>query len=114
VISVSDGTASTSLPAFYIDVQAARSQTGSLTLQWSAPVTRSDGTPLSLSEIDGYRIYYGISAGNYPDWIDVADGTAQTVTITDMPTGTYYIVMTTYDVNGNESAYSSMVTKNAM
>lgn len=114
VISVSDGTASTSLPAFYIDVQAAQSQTGSLTLQWTAPVTRADGTPLSLSEIDGYRIYYGISAGNYPDWIDVADGTAQTVTITDMPTGTYYIVMTTYDVNGNESAYSSMVTKNAM
>jgi hypothetical protein len=113
VISVSDGIASASLPAFYIEVQAAPVQTGSLTLQWSAPVTRADGTPLSLSEIDGYRIYYGISAGNYPDWVDVADGTAQAVTITDMPAGTYYLVMTTYDVSGNESAYSSMVAKNA-
>jgi hypothetical protein len=113
VVSVSDGSARASLPAFNIEVQAAPVQTGSLTLQWSAPATRADGTPLSLSEIDGYRIYYGVSAGDYPDWVDVADGTAQTVTMTDMPAGTYYLVMTTYDVSGNESAYSSMVTKRA-
>jgi hypothetical protein len=113
LISVSDGTASASLAAFNIEVQAAPVQTGSLTLQWSAPVTRADGTPLSLSEIDGYHIYYGVSPGNYPGLIDVADSTAQAVTITDMPTGTYYLVMTTYDVSGNESAYSSMVKKSA-
>jgi NedA-like, galactose-binding domain/Putative Ig domain len=112
VISVSDGQASTSLPAFSITVQAAVVQTGSMSLQWTAPVTRSDGTPLSLSDIDGYRIYYGASAGNYPNRIDVADSTAQSVTVTDMPVGTQYVVMTTYDVNGLESAYSSMVTKN--
>jgi hypothetical protein len=112
VISVSDGQASASLPAFSITVQAAVVQTGSMSLQWTAPVTRSDGTPLSLSDIDGYRIYYGASAGNYPNRIDVADSTAQSVTVTDMPAGTQYVVMTTYDVNGLESAYSSMVTKN--
>jgi hypothetical protein len=112
VISVSDGQASASLPAFSITVQAAVVQTGSMSLQWTAPVTRSDGTPLSLSDIDGYRIYYGASAGNYPNRIDVADSTAQSVTVTDMPVGTQYVVMTTYDVNGLESAYSSMVTKN--
>ena len=113
VISVSDGTASASLQPFSIQVQAAPVLTGSLTLQWSAPVTRADGTPLSLSDIDGYRIYYGASAGNYPNRIDVADSTAQTATITDMPVGPYYLVMTTYDVSGLESAYSSMVTRNA-
>jgi hypothetical protein len=114
VISVSDGTASASLQTFSIQVQATPVQTGSLTLQWSAPVARADGTPLSLSDIDGYRIYYGTSAGrNYPNRIDVADGTAQTATITDMPVGLYYLVMTTYDVSGLESAYSSMVTRNA-
>jgi hypothetical protein len=76
-------------------------------------VTRSDGTPLSLSDIDGYYIYYGTSAGDYLYRINVADGTAQAATMTDMPVGPYYLVMTTYDVNGLESAYSSMVTKNA-
>ena len=89
------------------------SQTGSLTLQWTAPVTRTDGTPLSLADIDGYRIFYGDSAGNYPNRLDVPDGTAQSATITDIPVGTYYIVMTTYDVDGRESAYSSMVAKTA-
>jgi hypothetical protein len=112
VISVSDGTASASLPAFSIQVQAAPVQTGSLNLRWTAPVTRDDGTPLPLSDIDGYHIYFGTSAGNYPNRIDVADGTAQAATITDMPVGSYYLVMTTYDVNGLESVYSSVATKN--
>jgi hypothetical protein len=111
VISVSDGTVSTELPAFSIEVQPEPVQTGSLTLQWTAPVTRTDGTPLSLADIDGYRILYGDSAGNYPNQLDVPDGTAQSATITDLPVGTYYIVMTTYDVDGRESAYSSMVAK---
>ena len=111
VIRARDGTVSTSLPAFSIQVQAAPVQTGSLTLQWTAPVTRADGTPLSLADIDGYHIYYGVSAGNYPNRLDVSDGTAQSATITDIPVGTYYIVMTTYDVGGLESAYSSMVAK---
>jgi hypothetical protein len=87
------------------------SASGSMTLQWTAPATRADGTPLSLSAIDGYHILYGPSAGNYPNRVNVADGTAQSATVTALPPGTYYVVMTTYDVNGLESAYSSMVTK---
>ena len=86
-------------------------QTGSINLQWTAPVTRTDGTPLSLADIDGYYIDYGDSAGNYPNRLEVPDGTAQSATITDIPVGTYYIVMKTYDVGGHVSPYSSMVAK---
>jgi hypothetical protein len=111
VISVSDGTASASLPAFNIQVQAAPVQTGSLTLQWTAPLTRADGTPLSLSDIDGYHIHYGTSAGNYPSSVNVTDGTAQSAIINNLSVGTYYVVMSTYDVNGLEGANSKMVTK---
>jgi hypothetical protein len=111
VISVSDGTTSVNLLAFSIQVQAAPVRTGSLTLQWTAPVTRTDGTPLSLADIDGYRIFYGNSAGNYPNRLEVPDGTATSATITDLPVGSYYIVMTTYDVSHRESAYSLMVAK---
>jgi hypothetical protein len=86
-------------------------QTGRLTLQWTAPVTRTDGTPLSLSDIDGYRIHYGKSSGNYTNHFTLADGTAQTVSLTGIPVGSYHLVMTTYDVDGRESGYSSEVIK---
>jgi len=110
VLTVSDGTASASLPAFSIRVDAPPVQTGSITLSWKAPVARSDGTPLSLADIDGYRIHYGTSAGNYTNHIDLADGSAQSVVLTDLPVGTYYLVMTTYDVDGRESSYSGVIS----
>jgi hypothetical protein len=86
---------------------------GGFTLNWTAPSTRADGTPLSLADIDGYHIYFGNSSGNYPDVIDVADGTAQSASVTDVPAGTYYLVMTTYDNTGLESAYSEEISKMA-
>jgi hypothetical protein len=110
VVSVSDGTASASLPAFSIRVNAAPVQTGSVTLSWKAPVARNDGTPLSLADIDGYRIHYGNSSGNYTYHIDLADGTAQSVVLTDLTLGTYYLVMTTYDIDGRESNYSDVMS----
>jgi beta-glucosidase len=85
--------------------------TGSLALSWSAPVARADGTPLSLADIDGYRIHYGESSGNYTGHFTLSDGTAQNVTLTGLPVGTCYLVMTTYDVDGRESGYSSEVSK---
>lgn len=85
--------------------------TGSATLNWTAPVTRSDGLPLSLANIQGYRVYYGTSTGNYPNTVDIADGTAVQVTLNNLPVGKYYLVMTTYDVAGRESIFSPEVTK---
>ncbi len=88
--------------------------TGSFNLSWTAPTTRSDGTPLSLADIDGFRIYYGTSRGNYPNSINVNDGSAQSAVVKDIPVGSYYMVMTTYDVNGLESSYSSAISKAAL
>ena len=84
---------------------------GSFTMKWTAPVARTDGTPLSLSDISGFFVYYGKSSGNYTSFVDVPDGTATSVTVTDVPVGTWYVVMTTYDDSGLESAYSAEITK---
>ena len=121
VIKVSDGTASASLSAFSIRVDTAevntgksktgKSKTGNLSLNWKAPAARTDGTPLSLADIDGYRIHYGKSSGTYNNHFTLSDGTAQKVTLTDIPVGTYYLVMTTFDSAGRESDYSSEVSK---
>jgi Putative Ig domain len=111
-IAVTDGTDTATLPAFSISVTAAQNTSGGFTLSWTAPVTRTDGTPLSLAEIDGYRIHYGTSAGSYPGTVDVNDGSAQSATVNNLPAGTtYHVVMTSYDTSGLESAYSPDIVK---
>ena len=36
------------------------------TLSWTAPTTRVDGTPLQATQIEEFRIYYGIDIGPDP------------------------------------------------
>jgi hypothetical protein len=111
VISVSDGADTVSLAAFNIEVKPGVVATGSLKLNWTAPVARTDGEALSLADIDGYRIYYGESEGQYTKSVEIADGTAQSARVTGVPVGSYHVVMTTYDMDGRESGYSSSVIK---
>jgi hypothetical protein len=86
-------------------------QTGSAVLNWTAPVARADGAALAMSEIAGYTVYYGTTAGNYPNSYDVNDLSATSASITNLPLGTYYMVVTTRDSDGRESVPSSMVAK---
>lgn len=88
--------------------------TGVLRLSWTAPVSRSDGSPLRLSEIDGFHIYLGKAPNAYTSQVNVANGAAQSVTVTKLAPGTYYLVMTTYDMNGLESGYSPVISKTVL
>jgi hypothetical protein len=80
-----------------------------LSLSWVAPSEREDDTGLSLSEITGYRIYYGTETRNYQNQFNVDDSSAEQAQIVDIPKGVYYLVMTTIDSDGRESSYSSEV-----
>ena len=77
-----------------------------ITLSWVAPAEREDGTPISMAELAGYRVYYGTSAGNYTTQVDINNGSTMNVTLSGLATGTYYIVVTAIDVDGRESVYS--------
>jgi hypothetical protein len=114
-LSVSDGTSTVSLPAFSLSVSGSVSsnapKTGSVNLSWTAPVARTDGSLLAMSEITGYTVYYGTSKGNYPDSLSINNRSATSATISNLPVGTYYLVVTIRDTGGRESGYSSMVTK---
>ena len=81
------------------------------TLSWVAPSTRIDGTSLQLSEIMGYRIYHGTSAGGITQLADLDDPTAETYEVTGLPSGPNYFAITTYDVYGIESPMSELVSK---
>ena len=85
--------------------------TSSINLNWVAPATRADGAALAMSEIAGYTVHYGTSKGNYPYSIAINDSSATSVTVTNLQAGTYYMVMTTSDMDDRVSSYSSMATK---
>ena len=85
--------------------------TGLLTLEWTAPSEREDNTALSLSEIQGYRIFYSKIKGRYlyANSISVSgNGSVQqfTIPIHTIPSGKYFIVMTVIDTDGRVSEYS--------
>lgn len=110
LITVTDGTDEISLGAFSIQVSETV-QVGTLSLSWSAPTLRSDGTPLSPEEISGYRIHYGEYEGDYTESVNIANGKTQSVTLKEVPVGGYYVAMTAYDVDGRESSNSASVFK---
>lgn len=80
-----------------------------ITLQWQSPSTRSDGSPLSLSEIAGYNIYYSQQPGQFSNSVYVKGGYKMQVTIEGLASGRYYLTMTTIDDLGLESNFSSQL-----
>jgi len=80
-----------------------------VTLTWQSPTTNSDGTP--LTDLAGYKIYYGNISGTYDKTKAVDVGNVLTKTLINFCEGTYYFVATAYDTSGNESVYSNEVSK---
>ncbi len=114
IVSVSDGSTETALNTISIMVDAAPATTGSATLSWTIPTSRTDGSPLSLSEIDGYRIYMGPNEDELVMIVDLNEGSATSHTLVDLASGTYVFTVTTYDTEGNESNFSNQATKTIM
>ncbi len=85
--------------------------TAKASLNWTAPVAREDETPISMAEIAGYRVYYGTSQGVYTEKLDVNDAYIDELAL-EVVAGTYYLVITTVDVDGRESAYSNEIILN--
>ncbi len=77
-----------------------------VTLSWDPPTTNADGTP--LTDLAGYKIYYGTESGNYTNHLDV--GNVTTYTLTGLQPGTYYFAVTAYDTSNNESDFSNEVS----
>jgi hypothetical protein len=112
-IAVTDGTDTSSLEPFAIVVESTQT-VGSTTLKWIAPSSREDGSALSLSEINGYRIYMGDSANSLEIKMDINDSSVTEYTVTDLPLGDHYFSVTVYDKEYNESEYSNIIVKPAL
>jgi len=106
-ISVSDGTDSTNLNSFAIDVTQVA--LGSATLSWSAPTANEDGT--SLQDLAGFKIYYGRESGNYTNEIRIDNESVTTYLVDNLTPDTYYFVATAFNDDGIESRYSGEAVK---
>jgi hypothetical protein len=106
-ISVSDGRTSVSLPAFAIAVNSVSSS--GATLSWSAPTQNTDGT--ALTDLAGYRIYYGTSSAALTQMIQVNSVGMSSYVIENLSPSTYYFTVRAYTSGGAESANSNVVTK---
>jgi len=81
--------------------------TGSVTLSWTAPTTNEDGT--TLTDLAGYRVYYGKVSGSYSEVVTVEGFTSSS--IGNLPIGKLlYFSVTAFDTSGNESTLSSEVS----
>jgi len=107
VISATDGTGRSSLPAFSINVSAVAS--GTATVAWTAPTTRSDGT--ALTNLAGYRIYYGVGPNSFDNVIEVNTVGVTNFVVENLSAGTWYFAVSARDSTGAESGLSSAATK---
>lgn len=84
---------------------------GQAILSWDPPTTNADGSP--LTDLSGYRIYYGTSSGVYVMTLDV--GSVINSTINNLTDGEiYYFAVTAYDLSGNESDFSNEISKSIL
>ena len=92
VIRVSDGSATDSIGPFRVDVLA----------------ENEDGS--ALTDLAGYRIYWGTTPGSYPNSVSIDNPGLTTYVVDGLVAGTYEFVATTYNTAGVESAFSNPAT----
>lgn len=132
VISVSDGKASASLPAFSINVAAASSAgsgsdagSGSgnssapseavasgpnVALSWNVPTQTVDGQ--TLQNLSGYRIHYGTNQNALVNSIEVPSAGSNNYTVQNLKAGTtYYFAVRAVTSDGDESEISNVVSR---
>ena len=91
-----------------VSVNNNTSITGSVDLNWRAPVTNQDGS--QLNDLAGYKIYFGSSQSNLNNVIDIDAGLTNFV-VENLPSGTHYFSISAVDLNGNESSRSNIAAK---
>jgi len=104
-ITVSDGTASRTL-TFSINVVSIG--TGSALLSWTPPTQNTDGSP--LTDLDGYKIYWGSAPGSYSNSTTVGAGLTSYM-VEGLTPGTWYFAATAVNSTAIESTFSNVASK---
>jgi hypothetical protein len=106
-IRVSDGTATTSLPAFAIAVNQVG--VGNATVTWTPPTQNTNGS--TLTNLAGYRVVYGTNAANLTQVVQVPNAGTTVQVVENLTSGTYYFAVKAYNTAGAESDLSNISSK---
>jgi len=88
---------------------SASGSAGSATISWDAPTTNTNGT--ALTDLAGYRIYYGSSAENLDHTLNINTVGLQTYVIEGLEPGEWYFAVMALAADGAESKLSDVVLK---
>jgi hypothetical protein len=83
--------------------------TNTAKLSWTPPTRNTDGS--ALTDLKGYKAYFGQAPGQYTKSVDVNDPAATSLQIDNLASGTWYFAMKAVDTAGNESAFSNEASK---
>ena len=110
-ISATNAGGSSSIGPFAIAVNAAPASpaTGSATLTWTVPTENSNGSP--LTNLAGYHIYYGTTAGTWTSTITVLDAAETSYVVGGLASGTYYFAIVAFNTAGEDSPQSNVGSK---
>jgi hypothetical protein len=105
-ITVNDGRTTASLAAFSIAVVSVSS--GSATLNWTAPTTNTNDTP--LSDLASYRVEYGRSQDVLDQVATVNNAGVTTYRVENLSAGTWYFAVRAVTSSGVESTISNVAS----
>jgi hypothetical protein len=101
-----DPTGVVTMPA---GTSATNKGTGTATLSWQAPTTNTDGE--ALTDLSGYRIYYGMNPDDLTQTVQLTGVGLQTYVIDGLGSGTWYFAIKAFTSTDVESALSDIVSK---
>lgn len=107
IISVTDGTAIASLPAFSLSVL--QTANGTATVSWSPPTNNTDGS--TLTDLAGFRIAYGRSPSQMDLSANVSNPGLTTYTVNNLASGDWFFAVHAVNAAGSESDISNIATK---
>jgi Fibronectin type III domain len=78
------------------------------TLSWEAPTTNTNGS--ALTDLAGYRIYYGPDPRSMSQSVQIKTTGVQTYMIDNLSAGTWYFAIMAVTSAGTESSLSNIVS----
>ena len=82
---------------------------GTALLSWTPPIENTDNS--LLTDLAGYKIYYGTSPGSYSDSITIENPGLTSYLVENLASAEWYFVMTSFNSNWIESSHSYEVSK---